>query len=399
LYSNASTHVLSYNGIEQSVTVTDPVTISKLTNFILGTQYSPWNRSVWEILPDPLGANWKLNRVGKSDQTAYIQGLINANGVAELPEGVFYIGSTLNIPLDKAHGIVGQGTGKTLIVGLTDDFPLISITTGDFGNFTLSNLTLQGGNVGIYANNKTMLWAYQNLKFVLFREQVYGIQFHQIFGFDNNFLDNVSFVNCVKGIFQDPLIPYVPGVLDGCSYIDKTLFYKSQFVNCATGVSMQGTRANNMDAWVDCKFDGGNQAFNGGGDSTIFANCDFTNYTGSNVISTNSFSAFSCNFYNNSVKTATLSSVSNDFEGCNFLDNSNLFAPDVNNSIICNIINSTVTGNALVSSNRPPNAVFVNSKLLSNPTLSKLLVNVKAGVPTVVINDMPNPYPQLLVNQ
>jgi len=44
-------------------------------------------------------------------------------------------------------------------------------------------------------------------------------------------------------------------------------------------------------------------------------------------------------------------------------------------------------------------AVFSNSKLLANPTLSKLLVNVKAGVPTVIINATPNPYPQLLVTQ
>lgn len=396
LHKDISSNAIIYNGLVQSTAISSSTNVS---NFILGTKYTPWARPNWETLPDPLGVNWKLNRVGKQDQTAYIQGLINTNGVAELPEGVFYIGSTLNIPLDKAHGIVGQGTGKTVLVGLTDNFPLISLTTGDFGNFTLSNLTLQGGNSGIYASNKAMLWAYQNIKFVVFRDQTYGIQFHQIFGFDNNFFDNVSFVNCTKGIFQDPLIPYVNNVLEGCSYIDKTLFYKSQFINCTTSVSMEPTRANNMNAWVDCKFNGGVQAFNGGGDSTIFANCDFTNYTGSNIIAINNLSLFNSNFYNNSVKTATLYSVLNNFEGCNFLDNSNLFTPDINNNITCNIINSTITGNVLVSSSKPTNAVFVNSKLLSNSTLSKLLVNIKLGVPTILIDATPNPYPQLLVTQ
>jgi hypothetical protein len=48
-----------------------------------------------ETLPDPLGANWRTERVGKPDSTAYIQNLINTNGIAELPEGVFYISSTL----------------------------------------------------------------------------------------------------------------------------------------------------------------------------------------------------------------------------------------------------------------------------------------------------------------
>jgi len=396
LHSDISNNDLIYNGSALSTTIPDP---TKVRDFILDTQHTPWTRPSWEILPDPLGTNWRANRTGKPDQTAYIQGLINANGVAELPEGVFYIGSTLNIPLDKAHGIVGQGTAKTVIVGLTDDFPLISITTGDFGNFTLSNLTLQGGNVGVYASSQTMLWAYQDIKFVIFRDQNYGIQFHQIFGFDNNFLDNISFVNCVKGIFQDPLIPYVPGVLEGCSYIDKTVFYKNQFKNCNLSLSMQGTRANNMDAWVDCKFDGGSQAFVGGGDSAIFANCDFANYNGTNVININSFSAFSCNFYNNPTIGATLNSISTDIEGCNFLDNKDTFTPNIDNAIKCTISNSTITGNIVVSSSKSTNALLMNSSLLANPTLSKLLVNVKAGTPTTIINETPNPYPQLLVTQ
>lgn len=396
LHSDINNNDLIYDGSILSTIIPDS---TKVRNFILGTQYTPWNRPNWETLPDPLGTNWKINRIGKPDQKTYIQNLINANGVAELPEGVFYIGSTLNIPLDKAHGIVGQGTGKTVIVGLTDDFPLISITTGDFGNFTLSNLTLQGGNVGIYANNKTMLWVYQDIKFVVFREQVYGIQFHQIFGFDNNFLDNVSFVNCVKGILQDPLIPYVPGVLDGCSYIDKTVFYKNQFKNCATALSMQSTRANNMDAWVDCKFDGGSQAFIGGGDSPIFANCDFTNYNGTNVININGFSVFNSNFYNNNTTGAVLNSINTDIEGCNFLDNNELFTPNNDNTIKCTITNSTITGNIIVSSAKSTNALLTNTNLIANPTLSKLLVNVKAGTPTIVIDDAPNPYPQFLVTQ
>jgi hypothetical protein len=71
-------------------------------------------------LPDPLGANWRTERVGKPDSTAYIQNLINTNGIAELPEGVFYISSTL-LPIDNAaiasKGIQGKGTGKTVICG------------------------------------------------------------------------------------------------------------------------------------------------------------------------------------------------------------------------------------------------------------------------------------------
>jgi hypothetical protein len=35
---------------------------------------------------------------------AYIQNLINTNGIAELPEGVFYISSTLLLPIDSPRG-------------------------------------------------------------------------------------------------------------------------------------------------------------------------------------------------------------------------------------------------------------------------------------------------------
>jgi hypothetical protein len=38
----------------------------------------------------------------KPDSTAYIQNLIDTNGIAELPEGVFYISSTLLLPDNAA---------------------------------------------------------------------------------------------------------------------------------------------------------------------------------------------------------------------------------------------------------------------------------------------------------
>jgi len=399
-YSDISNRNFMYNGVSQTNTISSSTALS---NFITGTQYTPWVRPTYNTIPDPLGVNWEAERVGKPDSTSYIQNLININKIAELPEGIFYISSTLNLTIGAGEGIVGQGTGKTVICGLTDSFPLITTNIGTFGNFTLANLTLQGGNGGIYADLDTMLWAYQNMKFVVFRNQTSGIQTHQIFGFDNSFFDNVAFVNCQKGFFQDPLLPYIPGNLDGSSYVDKTVFYKNQFINCETGLSMQATRPNNMNAWVDCKFDGGDSAFIGGGDSTVFANCDFTNYTGTNVITTNGYTMFSSNFYNNSVTQSTFNCGDNNFEGCNFLDTTDMFTPDINNSIRLNAFNSIITGNALIvpneTYNRNPEALFVNCELISNAAQSKQLVNVKSGVTTVLIDATPNPYPQFLVTQ
>jgi hypothetical protein len=167
---------------------------------------------------------------------------------------------------------------------------------------------------------------------------------------------------------------------------------------------MMATRPNNLNIWLDCKFDGGKTAFLMGCNYPIIANCDFSNYTsGEYVISSNSISIYSSNFFNNNPVKSIISSVMSYIEGCNFMDNIKPFSPVVYNPTFQYILNSTITGDVVVP--KPSNlyyessAVYSNSKLLSNPTLSKLLVNVKAGVPTVVINDIPNPYPQLLVNQ
>lgn len=400
-YSNA----INYNGVEQTATITNSTTINALSKSILGTQYKPWARPNWETLPDPLGPNWKTERIGKIDQTSYIQGLINTKGIAELPEGVFYISSTLLMPMDNNHGIVGQGTGKTIIVGLTDDFPLISPTAGNDGNFVFAHLTLQGGNAGIYASSEYgfLNIAYQNMKYVVFRDQNYGIHLNKSGGFDNNFLENLGFVNCNIAFYKEPAAGNSGEV--NSAYVDKTMFYKNQFINCSTAISMKATRADNLNAWVDCKFDGGKTAFNmAGQNNPIIANCDFTNYRGVNLINSNSISIYNSNVFNNIITGSTIASSYAYVEGCKFLDTGSLLAPIMFSSMQHYIVNSLVSGNVEV--NAPSNngygkvnGIFVNSSLLANPKLSKLLVNVKDGVPVIIINTDPNPYPQLLVTQ
>jgi hypothetical protein len=67
----------------------------------------------------------------------------------------------------------------------------------------------------------------------------------------------------------------------------------------------------------------------------------FHNYTGTNVIRTNSISVYSSDFYNNSI-TSTIRAVGTNIEGCNFLDSSNMF--EVFNHSNNHIVNSTITG-------------------------------------------------------
>ena len=386
---------ITLNGKVQSSAIVNPTAI---TNAILGKQYTPFVHPNWETLPDPLGVNWSNNRAGKTDSTNYIQDLINSKGIAELPEGIFYISSTLKLIVDGTKGIVGSGTGKTVIVGLKDNFPLITLAESSSGdnNFILSNLTLQGGSVGLYAPDEIDMISYTNLKFVVFRNQNYGIHLYRIFGLDNCFFDSVSFVNCNIGFFQDPNPVYSASE---AGYVDKVVFYNGQYLNCGTAVSMKATRADNLNAWINCKFDGNSLAFDiSGHNFPIAANCDFTNHKGPNIIRDSPLALYNCNFYNNNTTDAVIRGQGSYMEGCNLQDNIPVFSSTVHYNMSNYILNSTIKGN-VIRTYGITQSVFVNSNLLSNPTLSKLLVNIKDNVPNVLITATPNPYPQLLVTQ
>jgi hypothetical protein len=61
------------------------------------------------------------------------------------------------------------------------------------------------------------------------------------------------------GFFQDPVTPYDNNI-DTSSFVDKTMFYQSQFTNCTTALSMLAS-SNNLDAWSGVNLSGGSSAF------------------------------------------------------------------------------------------------------------------------------------------
>lgn len=377
-------------------TITAPLGLqndTKIKNAILGTRYTPWDRPSHNVLPNPTGNDWKTNRIGQTDQASYIQNLIDTKGIAELPEGIYYIGSTLRISGKK--GIIGAGTGKTVIVGLNDNFPLITADIQGTDKVIVSHLTLQGGSTGLYMPTTTYQASECAFKFLVFRDQNYGIHLDRIFGLDNNFLDHVSFVNCNIGFFQQSETNEADW-----AYVDKVVFYKTQVINCGIGFSMKATRANNLNTWVDCKFDGNGQAtFLGGQNYPIFTNCDFTNHTGNVVIEGDPASYFSCNFNNNRTNSI-FNTKGGRFEGCNFTDNITLFSDKEHYEVESYIMNSSISGNL----GRITKGLLINSNISSNPSLSKLMVNIQApsirgnfGRTTVLIDDNVDPYPQYLV--
>ena len=80
-------------------------------------------KPVFEPIPDPAGPNWASGLSSKPDSTAYIQNLINTQGIAFLPAGTYYISSSLH--LGKQNGIIGAGDSQTVIIAKSPDIDMI----------------------------------------------------------------------------------------------------------------------------------------------------------------------------------------------------------------------------------------------------------------------------------
>lgn len=394
------------DGQEQTTTLTDPTTINTIKDIILPGKKPAYPKPIFETLPDPLGANWMNERDGKPDSTAYIQGLINANSVAELPEGVFYISSTLNIDGNDAikQGIVGSGTGKTVICGLTDDFPLITVYNSDdfVTNVNLSHVTLQGGSVGLYFPTEINLITNNLWKYVVFRNQEYGILTKRVYGLDNNFLDHINFVDCNYGFFNEGF-PSEEVVGNKYGYVDKTTFYKSQFINCGVGASPTANRGCNLNLWLDCKFEGNQLALNLHGNIyPMVINSVFSNNTGGGtrnvVVQGGDMSLYSCDFIGNTAPNI-LSSKKLFVEGCNFLDSATLCSGDPHHFQQQFILNSTINASALGGGGIENRGTYINNSFPSEPALNKLYVNDDNNKIITIIDEPSNPYPQLLIKK
>lgn len=382
----------SYNGTNQTSLLTSPAS-TNIATALLPQEKVTWARPFFSAIGDATGSNWSTTRVGKPSSRSYIQGLIDANGIANLPEGIFYIDAPLVI--NSNEGIVGSGTGKTVIVGLTDDFNLINVRGAGINPFTLCYLTLQGGNKGLHITSDGLDVWYQpngvNVRYVVFRNQAtYGIEVAQMYGMDNNMFEQLHFFNIPTAFKQTPDPAYAGGETNHMTYIDKTVFYHCQVINCGTGFSMRTGRADNLNAWINCNFDGNSLALNlSAHNAPVVINCDFKNNSGTRIIeATPTIGLYSCNFSNNTVSNIIKGEKVN-IEGCNFNDAAPLFETAITGFVL----NSVSAGNA----QNLNNGMLANSVISSYPNLSKLLVKVNSGTPTILLNQTSAPYPQLLV--
>jgi len=131
-----------------------------------------------------------------------------------------------------------------------------------------------------------------------------GIYMNNIYGLDNNMFSFVNFIDCDAGVLQVVPAGYVNGTdTSTMTYMDKCVWYKSQFIGDTQALNLLAERVDNTDSWIDCLFQNNTAGVallpNSWGD--IFANCQFTNNG------------------NLSGRTATMDySTMTSFAGCNF---------------------------------------------------------------------------------
>lgn len=261
----------------------------------------PWEKASFVTLPDPMGPDWKAligTAIQKGvDNSSFIQNLIDrsSDGVALLPAGTYYISKPL--VLGKNKGLVGAGMDKTVILALSDSLDMIvpgdslHPNSGGTQRFILSDLTLQGGHSGIfYSNENSGSYTQLNdvfLSYVQFREMSgAGILFRDIYGFDNNLFDHLAFVNCRTGFKQEfPTDPRAGENSDN-NYVDKTIFYQTQFIGNKMGVDFSAHRVDTLNAFIYSLFKGNESGAITlqNAVTTIFARTEFINNGGDAVV-------------------------------------------------------------------------------------------------------------------
>ncbi|WP_149273598.1 hypothetical protein [Pareuzebyella sediminis] len=379
-------------------------TSNKVEQILIKKNVIPWARPQFHNLPEPVDANMRASRYSKPDQSSEIQKLIDRHGIAELEEGIYYISKPVFIK--NGQGIIGKGSGKTAIVGTSDDFPLIvgnddvSEKRKTSSKYYLAHLTLFGGEKGLYVNprgkkNNHFQLSSCTFKNLIFRNQKNGIHFDKFYGVDNNFFDNVSFVDCEIGMYQEPTPGFDvnKGETSTMMYMDKNVFYNCQIIRCTIGFSMVSLRPNNLNAWIDCRFDQNNLSVNMQRQiNPIFANCDFENNVGEYIVGKERSSSFyNCRFINNATKSVFRLGHAY-IEGCQFLDRVPLFSGFPSKGFV---LNSMVKG-SLGSMNT---GLLVNNKIDLDTSLNLRMVELKKDRRITIIDGKSDPTPQFLVTQ
>ncbi len=277
----------------------DAATSAAVHDFLRGQgEGAAWSIPHFGAIPDPTGPDWAVGLAAHADESAAIQALVDSEGIAYLEPRTYYVGQP--IVLGAGQGLVGAGAGKTALVALTPDVDMIDIRWGDpaacgaiTAGFTLAELTMQGGRNGILSAAPGSQINQAVIAHVTFRNMANaGILIDGTYGWDNNVLAYVNFVDSTYGIHQHGQ----PRPADSCyaigewstmGYLDKTVFYRNQFVGCDRAMLLEPTRPNNLDGIVESSFVGSTTSaitLGSGTSAFVIASSRFVDNAGAPVV-------------------------------------------------------------------------------------------------------------------
>ena len=401
----AAVDIRGRNALSISATETDAATLRQMFT-PTSSSAVPWERPVLPPIPDPAGPSWSKELASRPDSTKYIQGLIDTRGIAELVAGSYYISKPIR--LKKGQGIVGAGATQTVIIAKD---PSIDMIVGDehledkaSTYFVLADITLQGGKNGIHhsagGSGRGAQYSQVHMSHVTFRDMSEsGIYLDGIYGWDNNFLDNINFYRCQVGIKQRPpvtyLSPAISGDIVGMTYYDKNVCYRCQFVDGHKGVELLAKRQNNLNAFVNSVFQGNSENAIELRQTvgTVIANSLFINNGGDPAIqSDRAVGLTSCQFESMASASSMLDNNSI-CEGCVFERGKASRATIVRAKTHTLLINSR---SGTMPLGEAAFGLLLNSELNADPGLNQFSLAVHNGRATVLVKGIPRAVPQLL---
>ncbi|HKQ30648.1 MAG TPA: hypothetical protein VJS66_05125 [Burkholderiales bacterium] len=256
--------------------------------------YEGWGKPTFAPMPDlaASGGGLKIHK----DASKTIQTLVERQGIARLDAGVYYLSKP--IELKDGQGIVGAGQDKTFLVAQDANLDMI-VGANRIDDrlastwFVLADVTLQGGRNGVHhdaaGSGNGALYHRSVISHVTFRGMHNAaILLDGIDGWDNNFLDNVNFVECGSAIMQRPDPRYRGGDVPGMTYMDKNVCYRCRFERNAVALDMPGKRGNGLNAFIDSEFRSNGKAVRAIHPlANFFANSTFIDNRGNPSIETN----------------------------------------------------------------------------------------------------------------
>jgi hypothetical protein len=353
-------------------------------------------RPVFQSIPDPVGPNWNSDLKSKSDSTDFIQGLVDSQGIAHIPAGIYYISKPIR--LKDGQGIIGSGAHQTAIIAKNKNIDMIvgvpNAGKRTLTSFSLIDITLQGGRNGIHhdsdGSGSKAVYNRLFISHVTFRDMSEaGIFLDGIIGWDNNFIDNVNFYRCADAGIKQRVSPlWLRGHGPGMTYMDKNVFYNCQFVENGRGIDFNARRANNLNAFVNCSFrDNLELAVNlHNNNSTIFANTEFINNGGNPVIQSNKPTFFVNSYFKADRNNISLLPNNATCEDCTFElggSSSSSIVPKGSRVFLSN------SESINVSLGKPDSGLLLNSKLPENPPFNKQGVFIIKNTPHILIPGLP----------